>query len=181
MFAFFVILGKLSRRISWAMMSNHVIGTSHLHNIPFAFYELHLHLCNSKCCQNACKMHVVQICFGHLYKCFSISSILLLHINECLMVVFNVFHKFRHSFSALMALVSVNCNAYYWMATFCFSPRHFVWHVASSSDNASCSNVISQSCICITPISSRNTSITCFAMLACFVEDTMVASCANRP
>jgi hypothetical protein len=38
----------------------------------------------------------------------------------------------------------------------------------SSSHNASCSNVISQSCICITPISSRNTSRACSAMLACF-------------
>jgi hypothetical protein len=77
-------------QISWCqpMWSKPPIFTIfHLHS-----YELHLHLHSSKCCQNACKMHVVQIPFNHFHKRFNISSKLFFHINQSLMVAFNVFH-----------------------------------------------------------------------------------------
>jgi hypothetical protein len=54
----------------------------------YRFWPLH----SSRSCQNTCKMHVVQISFGRLHKQFNISSILFSHVNQCLMVAFNVFH-----------------------------------------------------------------------------------------
>ncbi len=56
-------------------------------------YELFLHLHGSICCQNTCKLHVAWIMLGCLHKHFNIFLILFLHVNQHLMVVFNVFHK----------------------------------------------------------------------------------------
>ncbi len=75
--------------------------------------------------QNTCKMHVVWILFGHLHKRFNSSLIWFLHINQHLMVTFNVFHRIQVFFSASMALVNVSCSASCWVVASCFSPKHF--------------------------------------------------------
>jgi hypothetical protein len=52
------------------------------------------------------------------------------------------------------------------VATSCFSPRHFAWHVVNCSCSALCFDVTSRSYVYITPISFHNASKACFAMLA---------------
>jgi hypothetical protein len=143
-------------------------------------YEFRLCLQTSRCCQNTCKMHVVQIPFCWLHKRFSISSILFFHINQHLMVAFNVFHKIQTFFPPLVAFISVVYNAYCWVATSCYSPKLFAWHATNYLGNALCFNVTSQSCISIMPISPYNASRACFVMSSYLVEDKMLASCANH-
>jgi hypothetical protein len=145
------------------------------------FYKFCLHLCSSRCCQNTCKMHVVQIPFGCLHKCFNISSILFFCINQHLMVTFNVFHGIQAFFFPFNGPCKCLLLCLLLSDIILSNPRHFVWHVTNCSCSASCFNVTSWNCICIMPISSHNASKTCSTMWICFVEDNMLASCANRP
>ncbi len=91
-------------------------------------YKLRLHLHSSKCCQNTCKAYVVWILFGHLHQHFNISLILFFHINECLIVALNIFHRILVFFFHLSGLYECLLNTCCWVATSYFSPKHFAWH-----------------------------------------------------
>ncbi len=119
-------------------------------------------------------MHVVWVPFGRLHKCFNIFlyySFILINIWWYHSMSLT---KFKHLFSTLVALVSASYNACFWKATSCSNLKHFAWHVANFSHNASHSNVTSQSCTCITPITLHNDSRACSTMSTCLMDNNML-------
>jgi hypothetical protein len=62
-------------QISWAIFQTVWLEPAIFTVFYLHFYELYFHLHSLRCCQNTCKMHVVQILFGCFHKRFNIFDI----------------------------------------------------------------------------------------------------------